>query len=289
MALNCGTTFFPHMVLLQIIKICRTGNQRSRTAGARRDGRGMDATTKGGCPTGSGGPSGQGACWQLGGMPVRVIIADDRRLWRESLRLLIEANEPAMEVVEAVDSKDILSLLGSDEKPSILLYSVSGPASGGLGEVQLLRKSAPQLPIMVVCDVDDAVLARGAFAYGARAFLPATTPGPIMVAVLNLVIAGGQYAPPSLFFDGPGRRRQDPLGKSALAMREAAIGDAFPQLTRRQCGVLSLVSLGYSNRAIAEALQMRENTVKAHVKQIMRRLGVENRTRAALLADRLMT
>lgn len=249
----------------------------------------MDATTSGGRPTGSDASLERRARCQLDGMPVRLVVTDDRRLWRESLRLLIEASEPSIEVIEAVDSKDVLSLLGSDDRHSIVLYSLSGSAGDGLGQVQSLWECLPELPIMVVCDLDDPVLARNAISRGAKAFLPATTPGPIMVAVLNLVIAGGHYVPPCLFVDRPGRQRQGSDSKSALALREAAIGESFPQLTRRQGGVLSLVSLGYSNRAIAEALQMRENTVKAHVKQIMRRLGVENRTQAALLADRLVT
>lgn len=219
-------------------------------------------------------------------MPVRVVITDDRRLWRESLRLLIQASEPSIDVIEAVDAKDVLTLLKNGDKHSIVLYSLSGPVGDGLGQIQLLLESVPELPILVVCDIGDPVLARNAISRGARAFLPATTPGPIMVAVLNLVIVGGHYVPPAMFFDGSGRQRQDGTDKSALALREAAIGEAFPQLTKRQGGVLSLVSLGYSNRGIAEALEMRENTVKAHVKQIMRRLDVENRTQAALLADR---
>jgi DNA-binding NarL/FixJ family response regulator len=72
------------------------------------------------------------------------------------------------------------------------------------------------------------------------------------------------------------------------ARREQVIAENFPILTPRQRHVLALLSQGLTNRDIALSLDMCENTVKAHVKQVMRKLNADNRTQAALMADRLI-
>lgn len=202
--------------------------------------------------------------------------------------MLIEASEPSIEVVEAVDVDDVRSLPYDEQTRSVVLYSLALSGGAELDRLGRLREALPDLPLMVVSECSELEFVRGVFARGAKAFLPATTPGPVMVAVLKLVIAGGQYAPPSLFLQAEAATRTAAADMSTQELRETLIRKAFPQLTRRQSGVLALVSLGYSNRGIADALDMRENTVKAHVKQIMRKLVVENRTQAALLADRLV-
>ena len=108
------------------------------------------------------------------------------------------------------------------------------------------------------------------------------------MAVLRLVIAGGTYAPAGMVLgmspDGPAAAAD----KRERGDREALIAAHFPQLTPRQRTVLALLSQGYMNRDIARSLGMCENTVKAHVKQVMRKLNASNRTRAALMADRLV-
>src|SRR5207302_8024447 len=94
---------------------------------------------------------------------------------------------------------------------------------------------------------------------------------------LDLVMAGGVYVPSSLIEPTQGRATTE---NSTRAAREP-----WSELTRRQRDVLGLISHGKSNRLIADALSMSESTVKAHVKQIIKRLRVANRTQAALLAN----
>jgi DNA-binding NarL/FixJ family response regulator len=220
--------------------------------------------------------------------PVRIIVTDNRRLCRECLRLLIETFDPTLEVVEANDPKEILVQLGSSDEQSVVLYNLVLPGEEGLDYVAKLHDSIPDIPLIVLCDFDDPELVAGALYRGAKAFLPSTTPSPVMVAVLHLVIAGGVYAPPGMILSSaaPGPM----AGEVATpAAREASIGKLFPNLTPRQGNVLALLSEGRTNKAIADSLGMCENTVKAHVKHIMRKLLVNNRTEAALMADRLVS
>lgn len=219
---------------------------------------------------------------------VRVIVTDSRRLCRECLRLLIETFDPTLEVVEANDPDEILAELALDDTQTVVLYNLVSPGEEGLAYVQKLHDSIPDIPLIVLCDFDDSGLVAGALNRGAKAFLPSTTPSPVMVAVLHLVIAGGVYAPPGMILASAAAGPMAGEGATPPE-REATIGELFPALTPRQGNVLALLSEGKTNKAIAESLGMCENTVKAHVKHIMRKLSVNNRTEAALMADRLVS
>jgi two-component system nitrate/nitrite response regulator NarL len=224
--------------------------------------------------------------------PIRIIVADDRRLCRECVRLLIESIDPDLEVVEAEHAERIRERLTSEPGHCVVLYNLVITDVEGIEYVASLSKSIGDVPLVVMCDTSERELMKGCLERGAKAFLPSTTAGPMLVAILRLVLAKGVYAPPELVLDVD-------FGKHAEAMsgrkrtgnstrREAAIAEHFPMLTRRQRDVLALISLGMSNREIADNLEMCENTVKAHVKQVMRKLRAENRTQAALMADRLV-
>lgn len=221
------------------------------------------------------------------GLPIRIIVADDRRLCRECLRLLIETIDPRLDVVEAHDVEQIGPLLERNAGRSVVLYNLVITDDQGIEFVETLSKSIGDMPLVVMCDIGDDELMRGVMDRGAKAFLPSTTPGPLLVAILHLVIAGGIYTPPAI--RGSSRLNVGGAGDRAATgtRRESAIAKNFPMLTPRQRHVLALLSQGLSNRDIAESLSMCENTVKAHVKQIMRKLQADNRTQAALMADRL--
>lgn len=219
---------------------------------------------------------------------IRVIVADTRRLCRECLKLLIETFDPGIEVAEANDPAAISALLEEDQGFSIVLYNLVVRGKEGIEFVRDIRKSVPDIPLIVLCDFDDPDVMRGVMAAGASAFLPATTPSPVMVAVLHLVIAGGVYAPASMVLTMPGEGATTGSERHTPGDREALIAANYPQLTPRQRGVLALLSQGYTNRDIAQRLGMCENTVKAHVKQVMRKLDASNRTQAALMADRIV-
>ena len=223
---------------------------------------------------------------------IRIVVADDRRLCRECVRLLIESIDPDLEVVEVERADLIGDKLKRDPGQCVVLYNLVFTDAEGIEFVSSLAASIGDVPLVVMCDKNDRELMRGCLERGAKAFLSSTTPGPMLVAILRLVLAKGVYAPPELVLDAEiGKQTESMLGRRRngnSARREATIAEHFPTLTRRQRDVLALISLGMSNREIAESLEMCENTVKAHVKQVMRKLRAENRTQAALMADRLV-
>jgi DNA-binding NarL/FixJ family response regulator len=214
-------------------------------------------------------------------------VADDRRLCRECVKLLIETIDPRLDVVESGSVDQIGPLLEQNPGRSVVLYNLVMTDKEGVDFVGVLGKSLGDIPLVVMCDADDNELMRGVLERGAKAFLPSTTPGPLLVAILHLVIAGGIYAPATMV-TGLAASADRPENRAGTnARREEVIAENFPALTPRQRHVLALLSQGLTNRDIAVSLDMCENTVKAHVKQVMRKLNADNRTQAALMADRL--
>ena len=105
----------------------------------------------------------------------------------------------------------------------------------------------------------------------------------VMLNAVRLVLSGGTYAPPELYgaqSDGAGQKLRP-------ALAEAASDYQAPLLTRRQRDVLYQLSLGHSNRGIADQLGIAEGTIKIHVAAIFKAMGVTNRTQAVIAANRL--
>lgn len=221
-------------------------------------------------------------------IPARIVVVDERRLCREGLKLLIQSLDPDLEVFEAKNAAGVAAPKDGDDKPIIAVYTLIDRSENPLDGLRRLIDVYPDVRAVVLCDRADRALAQAVMSAGARAFLPSTTPSPVLAAVLRLVVVGGLYVPPPVLFDGAGAGAPQVRSAVPREVREAAIRDAFHQLTARQRSVLALLSEGCTNRTVAETLDMRENTVKAHVKQIMHKLHVDNRTQAALMADRLI-
>ena len=169
---------------------------------------------------------------------------------------------------------DVVRLVRHGEGFAVILLGGSTCAQIDLVELALLVAAVPHIPVLVTADCDDPERARTILRSGARGFLPMSLSLKILVAALERIRTGGTYVPLELSTpaspDAAGRASHSP----------------WQQLTRRQRDVLALISEGKSNKLIADALTMSESTVKAHVKQIIKRLHVANRTQAALLATR---
>lgn len=224
----------------------------------------------------------------LGNLPVRIVVADERRLYRECVKLLIETIDPDLDVVETDNADQISTLLEQNPGRGLVLYNLVQYDQTDIDFVGALGKSLGEAPLIVMCGSDDSNVMRRVLENGAKAFLPSSSPGPLLVAVIHLVFAGGVYVPPAMVVGGASDA-DGAVGRNGTdERRHQVIAENFQMLTPRQRHVLVLLSQGLSNRNIADSLEMCENTVKAHVKQIMRKLEAHNRTQAALMADRLV-
>ena len=203
-----------------------------------------------------------------------VALVDQSRLRRECLKLALAAHEATWRMLDLASAEDALRLVEGGQKFDLLLLGAATAELVDLAQVEALRGALPETPIVVVAENDNPHRARLILNAGTRGFLPASLSLKVLMGALDLVLAGGVYVPSSLIDPAPPR--------PAVVPKRA--NEPWSELTRRQRDVLGLIAQGKSNKLIADALTMSESTVKAHVKQIIKRLHVANRTQAALLA-----
>lgn len=199
-----------------------------------------------------------------------LAIVDQSRLRRDCFKLALGQQPKRWRITDVPMAADLVRLLRHGDGFAVILLGGSTCAQIDLVDLALLASAAPHTPILVAADCDDPERARTILRSGARGFLPMSLSLKVLVAALERIRAGGTYVPLTLTEPAP----------------EAALPTPHPwrELTRRQRDVLALIAEGRSNKLIADALSMSESTVKAHVKQIIKRLQVANRTQAALLA-----
>lgn len=218
-----------------------------------------------------------------------VLLIDDHPLRRASvlrfLESMGEAAAVALSLREAATPLEAASRVSPGEAGPKVQVAVLGTGSmdNGMLALRELLALLPATPVVVLSDNDDTSGVIAALEAGAQGYICTRSQPALMLHALQFVAAGGSVFPPDALlhrFGGMG------LPKRACSVR--AGGDAaeagLDGLTARQCDVLRLLREGQSNKRIARALNLREATVKVHVRQIMRRLGVANRTQAALMA-----
>ncbi|HVM78811.1 MAG TPA: response regulator transcription factor [Stellaceae bacterium] len=210
-----------------------------------------------------------------------VALVDQSRLRRECLKLALTEHETAWRILDLGSAEDVLRLVEGGQKFDLLLLGAATAELVDLQQIETLHQAMPDTPIVVVAENDNPHRARLILNAGTRGFLPASLSLKVLLGALDLVLAGGVYVPSSLIDAGPQRQN--------AAQSPKRQNEPWSELTRRQRDVLALIAQGKSNKLIADALTMSESTVKAHVKQIIKRLHVANRTQAALLATGSLT
>jgi DNA-binding NarL/FixJ family response regulator len=211
------------------------------------------------------------------GQAVRVVIADDERLLRAGLGVLLQADGRIEVVAEAADGAQALEAVRGLE-PDVLLLDVQMPGLGGLevlGEV-LALPHPPATAILTTFDLDDYVAT--ALELGAQGFLlKDAEPDRLVRAVLDLA-AGGAVLDPRIT-----ARLLPALRAAGGQLHQRVVLDG---LSARERQVLGLLAGGRPNAEIAALLGLTEATVKSYVSTLLTKLGVQNRVQAALLAQR---
>jgi len=205
-----------------------------------------------------------------------IAVVDSSRLRRECMRLALAQHSPDRQVTEAGSADELIHLVGGGSHFDLILVGAATSEHVDLRQIEALRRTLPDTPLVVVAETDSPQRARQILSTGARGFLPASLSLRVLMGAIDLVLAGGVYVPSSLIESST----QRPGGWQG----STHASEPWSELTRRQRDVLALISQGKSNKLIADALTMSESTVKAHVKQIIKRLNVANRTQAALVA-----
>jgi DNA-binding NarL/FixJ family response regulator len=209
---------------------------------------------------------------------MKVLLVDDHTLVRKGLAQLLATTVEGAEVTEADSADEAIEILKAHPQ-DVALVDIRMPGRDGLELLREVRAEWPQMPVIMLSSFDNGEFVKDALSAGAAGYLlKDTTPEDLAEAlVVALSGAGNVLSPRAVRNLFEVSNQPDTAEKSDVAMREAG-------LTRRESDVIQLLAEGCSNREISRQLFLSEKTVKAHLAAVFRKLGVTNRTQAAMVA-----
>lgn len=202
---------------------------------------------------------------------MRLLIADDHELLRDTLRSFLEA-EPDIDIVTVADLSAARAAMDTTQPFDLVLLDYSMPGMNGLDGLLSLQDYPDSPGLVIFSGVAQRDVALRALQMGARGFLNKSMPAKSLLRALRFMAEGERFVPVDLFLDVP------PAQPGAAAPADLT-------LTDREQDVLKALCRGFTNKEIARHLGLKEPTVKLHVKTLYRRLGATNRTQAAMLAS----
>lgn len=205
--------------------------------------------------------------------PVRLLLADDHRLFRQGLRELIERKTPFEVVGEASTGREVLDLVPRT-RPDILLLDIQMPELDGVAVARRLADEHPSVKIIMLTMYRQDQHLFEAIRAGVRGYLLKDADAGELLDVIQRVQRGESVIDPSL------------TGRVLDAVRqpERLEQGLVEPLTERELDILNQLAHGHDNRTIAEELHLAEKTVGNRLSEIFAKLGVSNRTQAALVA-----
>jgi DNA-binding NarL/FixJ family response regulator len=205
---------------------------------------------------------------------IRVLIADDHRVFREGLRAVLSP-EPDMEVVgEAATGKEVLER-ATELEPDVVLMDIQMPDLNGIEATRRILEVDPHVGVVVLTMFEDDDSVFSAMRAGARGYvLKGADPSEIL-KMLRAVAGGEAYFGPEI-----AKRLMDFFSTPKSVSPE----ESFPELTSREVEILDLIAQGHSNAKIAARLFVSPNTVRNHISHIFTKLQVVDRAHAIIRA-----
>lgn len=201
-----------------------------------------------------------------------ALVVDDHPLFCDALELTLKS-VAAFTCVRTADCLEAaLALLGDGTPPSLVILDLNLPDVNGLDGLIRLKRQAEKTPVIIVSSMTDNAIISAAIVAGAAGFVPKHSPRAIFKEAIDH-IARGEVFKPAGFVESSGST----TGNETVSR--------LSSLTNQQARILELICEGKLNKQIAFDLTIAETTVKAHVTAIMRKLGVQSRTQAVLVAQ----
>ncbi|MBE6477892.1 MAG: response regulator transcription factor [Propionibacteriaceae bacterium] len=208
--------------------------------------------------------------------PIRVVIADDQTLFRRAVSALIGREDDMTVIGEASNGLEVLETVGSTE-PDVVILDLEMPVMNGARAAKLLRERHPDLKIVMLTVHDENELLTEAVRAGADGYLLKDLEPAELLQMIRGVMADQSPLSPKLV-SGLLNQLRVGLDVQKVIVPEP---DTAHGLSRRELEIMTLVSKGMSNREIATHLTITEGTVKNHVHNALRKLGMSNRSQAA--------
>ena len=209
---------------------------------------------------------------------MRILVVDDHALVRRGMHYVVKEGFPDAEVLEAEGSAAALDVFRAGKKIDLALVDVRMPDLDGLELLRAIKAEWAEMPVIMISTYENAPYVKRALADGAAGYLLKDATPEDLAQAINVALSGsGNVLSPrviqNLFED-----QEASVGSNGHSRRNEY------SLTQREHDILALLAEGRSNREIAGRLYLSEKTVKAHLAAIFRKLGVTNRTQAAMMA-----
>ncbi|OIP28815.1 MAG: hypothetical protein AUK47_28960 [Deltaproteobacteria bacterium CG2_30_63_29] len=212
---------------------------------------------------------------------IRTVIADDHVVLRVGLKAFLEEQtDPGIHVVGDSSTGEGAIELVQSKHADLLLLDLSMPGLGGIGTTLELRRLGSTVRILILTQYAEAVYARRALEAGANGYMLKTARGEELLAAIRAVIGGGTYIDPAV----AGLLMAPSLSGGPTPNSEREV---YASLTPRERQVLTLVAEGFSNKEIAEALDVAVKTAMAHRANMMDKIGIHNRSKLVQFAIRM--
>lgn len=210
---------------------------------------------------------------------IRVLIADDQELIRQSLSFVLDAQADIEIVGTASDGREAIELVRK-EKPDVVLMDIRMPEVDGVECTRLIKSAYPQIKVIILTTFDDDEYVFGALRYGASGYLLKGVSVKELADAVREVVRGG-----SIIMPGVASKALEMFARMARGSMQIAIDEKqTADLQENEWRVIREVGCGKSNKEIAAALCLSEGTVRNYLSSVLSKLDLRDRTQLAIWA-----
>ncbi len=208
---------------------------------------------------------------------IRILICDDQEIVREGLKTILETDPEIKVLATPGDGEELMRRVDADGAPDLVLMDLKMPRMNGIQATRQLRSRYPAVKVLVLTTYDDEQWVVDAIRAGASGYLLKDTPRIDLIDAVKGTLAGQNFIDPSV--------TGKVMAMAAGTMPRPAESIA-PEIRPREKQILILIARGMSNADIADELYLSEGTVRNYASALFNRIGVTDRTQAAIAALR---
>ncbi|HIZ28399.1 MAG TPA: response regulator transcription factor [Candidatus Adamsella sp.] len=210
-------------------------------------------------------------------MSIKILLVEDHELTRKGIAYSLKTF-PDIEIIGDVDNGKKAVDFISSKKPDVILMDIAMPVMNGIDATKKINESYPDIKIIMLTSINEKQSVLSAFHSGANAYCMKDIKSEELINIIKAVMTGAVWIDPNI-----ARYVLDILQTTGIPAENKTPNNIF-NLTAREKEILKLIAEGRSNKDIAEKLVLSLHTVKNHVKNIIQKLAVDDRTQAAILA-----
>ena len=205
---------------------------------------------------------------------MKILLCDDQAVIRDGLEMLLTLEKDFQVVGTAQDGAEAVEL-AAQKQPDLILMDLKMPGTNGIEATRQIRARFPEMKILVLTTYDDDEWVFDAIRAGASGYLLKDTPRQKIIEAIRGTMEGKSFVDPAI---------AGKLMNQVASNQKQPTSLLVEKLTERELDVLRLIAKGFNNSDVAGQLHLSEGTVRNHVSAILEKLGVSDRTQAAVIA-----